>query len=202
MNAEKDLGLVELDTSQPIWEHFFSVYPLVVVGTREADGSVDLAPKHLAMPMSWKNYFGFVCSPEHGTYKNIQREKEFTVSYARPDETVLVSLAATPRCDDGSKPITTALPTFPASKVNASFLEAGYLFLECELHELVENLGDNSLIIGRIVAARISENALRKSDLDDMDLVKASPLLAYLYPGRFTEISGSLKLPFPAGFKR
>jgi flavin reductase (DIM6/NTAB) family NADH-FMN oxidoreductase RutF len=195
-------GLIELDITSSIWESFFTVFPLVVIGTREADGSDDLAPKHLAIPMSWENHFGFVCTPRHNTYQNILRDEQFTVTYMRPSQTVLASLAATPRCEDGSKPITQALPTFEAEKVNASFVQDGYLFLECRLHQFVDSLGENSLIIGRIVSARVAEDALRASDEDDEDLIYASPLLAYLYPGRFAEIASTTKLPFPAGFKR
>jgi len=195
-------ALIDLDIGSSIWENFFSVFPLVVIGTREADGSDDLAPKHLAMPLSWSNHFGFVCTPRHNTYQNIERERQFTVTYMRPSQTVLASLAATPRCDDGSKPVTASLPTFAANRVDAAFLADGYLFLECELQQMVDNLGDNSLIIGSIIGARIAEDALRSSGLDDQDLVLNSPLLAYLYPGRFAEISNSNQLPFPAGFKR
>ena len=202
MGDKETKELIELDTNESIWENFFTVFPLVVIGTREADGSDDLAPKHLAIPMSWKNHFGFVCTPRHNTYQNIQRDGQFAVTYMRPSQTVLASLAATPRCDDGSKPITQALPTFAAQSVNASFVQDGYLFLECELQQIVDDLGENSLIIGRIIAARVAEDALRSSELDDEDLVYASPLLAYLYPGRFTEISDTTKLPLPAGFKR
>ena len=202
MGEKGSENLIELDTGESIWESFFTVFPLVVIGTCEADGSDDLAPKHLAMPMSWKNHFGFVCTPRHNTYQNIQRDGEFSVTYMRPSQTVLASLAATPRCDDGSKPITQALPTLAAENVNASFVADGYLFLECELPQIIDDLGDNSLIMGRIIAARVAEDALRSSELDDEDLIYASPLLAYLYPGRFTEIANTNKLPFPAGFKR
>lgn len=198
----KTPDLIELDTASSIWENFFSVFPLVVIGTREEDGSDDLAPKHLAIPMSWSNHFGFVCTPRHNTYQNIQRDGQFTVTYMRPSQTVLASLAATPRCDDGSKPITESLPTFAAQQVDAVFVADGYLFLECELQQMVDNLGENSVIIGRVVAARVAEDALRSSGLDDEDLVFNTPLLAYLYPGRFAEISDSTQLPFPAGFKR
>ena len=202
MAGADHIRTVSLDPENSIWERFFTVHPLVIVGTREPDGSDDLAPKHLAMPMSWQNYFGFVCTPRHRTYQNIKREQQFTVTYARPSQTVLASLAASPRCEDGSKPITEALPTFTAGRVEGSFLQDGYLFLECELDRFVDQLGDNSLIIGRIVAARVAVDALRDSELDDQDLVKESPLLAYLYPGRFAEITTSNTLPFPAGFKR
>jgi flavin reductase (DIM6/NTAB) family NADH-FMN oxidoreductase RutF len=76
--------LVTLDTSEPIWDRFFSVSPLVLIGSREADGSFDLAPKHMVTPMGWANYFGFVCTPRHRTYSNIARTGAFTVSYPRP----------------------------------------------------------------------------------------------------------------------
>ena len=202
MNTENAADLVELDCAQSIWENCFTVFPLVVVGSREADGSDDLAPKHLAMPLSWKNHFGFVCTPRHNTYGNVRREGAFTVTYMRPSQTVLASLAATPRCDDGSKPVTQALPTFSAEKVAAPLVTDGYLFLECELVDIHDNLDDNSLIIGRIVAARVAADALRDHERDDEDLVYNTPLLAYLYPGRFAEIRASNQLPFPAGFKR
>lgn len=193
---------IELDLDASIWERFFTVFPLVVIGTRESDGSSDLAPKHLAMPMSWQNYFGFVCTPRHNTYRNIQRTGQFTVTYVRPSQTVLAVLAASPRCEDGSKPIADALPTFDADSVDAPLLADGYLFLECTTHQVVDGVGENSLIMGRIQKARVAEDALRSSDRDDEDLVFASPLLAYLYPGRFAEIASSNKLPLPAGFKR
>ena len=201
MSAELPARL-DLDVSESIWERFFTVFPLVVVGTLEPDGSADLAPKHLAMPMSWENHFGFVCTPRHRTYQNIQRTGEFAVTYARPSAAVLASLAATPRCEDGSKPITDALPTRPAEQVSGVFLEDGYLFLECRLKDIYDDFGVNSLITGDIVAAQVSADAARNSEEDDQDVIHRAPLMSYLYPGRFAEISASQQLPFPAGFKR
>lgn len=65
--------LVTLDASKPVCDRCFMVAPLVLVGTRDEDGSLDLAPKHMAFPMGWQNYYGFVCSPDHHTYTNIKR---------------------------------------------------------------------------------------------------------------------------------
>jgi flavin reductase (DIM6/NTAB) family NADH-FMN oxidoreductase RutF len=194
--------LVELDTGRSIWERFFTVFPLVVIGTLEPDGALDLAPKHLAIPLSWGSHFGFVCTPRHRTYQNIARSAQFTVTYARPSQVVLASLAATPRCDGDAKPVVERLPTFPAQVVEGAFLKDGYLFLECRLERIYDDFGENSLIAGRIVAARVAEDALKRADEDDQDLISQAPLLAYLYPGRFAEISKTHKLPFPSGFKR
>lgn len=202
MREHAHRNLVTLSEDFPIWERVFTVNPLVIVGTRESDGGYDLAPKHMAFPMGWENYFGFVCTPRHNTYHNARREGVFTVSYPRPTQIVLASLAASPREGDGTKPSVYALPAFPASEVDGVFVEDAYLFLECALDRIVDDFGENSLICGRIVAAHVDEGYLRASDRDDNDLIHVSPLLAYLSPGRYARIAESNSFPFPADFMR
>jgi flavin reductase (DIM6/NTAB) family NADH-FMN oxidoreductase RutF len=194
--------LVALDTSVPVWEKFFVVHNLVVVGTRKAGGEYDLAPKHMAVPIGWQNYFGFVCTPRHRTYLNIRQQKEFTVSYPRPSQVVETSLTASPRCEDDSKPSLRSVPTFMASRVDAPFLEDGYLFLECKMQRVVDGFGENSLIVGAIVAAHVAKDCVRGPDRDDADLIYHAPLLAYLSPRRFAYIRETRAFPFPEQFKR
>src|SRR5262245_66396047 len=107
--------LVTLPTDRPVWDRVFSVAPLVIVGSKEGD-RFNLAPKHLAMPLGWDNYYCFVCSPSHATYHNVRRHGVFTVSFPRPTEVLLAGLAAAPRCEGVSKPSLLALPTFAARK--------------------------------------------------------------------------------------
>lgn len=202
MSASGEQELTSLDVSSPVWDRFFTVAPLVVIGTREPDGSDDLAPKHMVMSLGWDNLFGFMCSETHGTYRNIQREREFTVSFPVPDQVLLASLSASPRCDDESKPFIRSLPTFPATVVNGVFLENGYLYLECHLDRIIDGFGRNSLIAGRIVAAQVRSSALRDPDRDDQDLLMGTPLLAYVSPGRYATIDSSRSFPFPKGFRR
>lgn len=194
--------LVSLELKLPIWSRFFSVAPLIVVGTREKNGSYDLAPKHMAMPLGWGNYFGFVCTPHHRTYQNIRREQAFTVSFPRPDQVILTSLGSAPRCEDDSKPTLAVLPTFPASVIDSVFLKDAYLFLECKLDRIVDGFGENSLIAGQIVAAYVQPQALRVSEQDDRDLLLQAPLLAYLPPGRYAKIERSFSFPFHSGFQQ
>jgi flavin reductase (DIM6/NTAB) family NADH-FMN oxidoreductase RutF len=194
--------LVDLDVEYPIWNRFFTITPLVVVGSRDAGGDYDLAPKHMAMPLSWQNHFGFVCSELHSTYQNIRRSGEFTVSFPRPDQILLSSLAAAPRTKDDTKPMLKALPTVKAESVDALFLRDAYLFFECQLERFVDGFGDNSLIAGRIVAARAIEDAVRCNDIDDNDLLARVPLFAYVSPGRHATIAKTNSFPFPEGFRR
>ena len=194
--------LISLNLKQPIWDRFFCVAPLVIIGTKEADGRYDLAPKHMAMPFGWDNYFGFICTPEHSTYQNIVREKAFTVSFPQSDQVLLTSLAAAPRCDQGQKLSLSVLPTFRATTMDGVLLKHGYLFLECQLDRIIDGFGKNSLIVGKIVAAQVQASALRRSDRDDQDILLDAPLLAYLSPGRYTVVDQSYSFPFPTGFKR
>jgi len=202
MNVQPLQEMVKLDLDKPIWDNFFWVSPLTVVGTLEEDGTPNLAPKHMATPMGWQNYFGFVCTPRHSTYRNAARDRVFTVSMPRPDQVVLASLCAAPRCDDSTKPEIEALQTRPATRVKGMFLAQSYLFLECELERIVDGFGDNSLIVGRIVEAAVAPDSMRSLDRDEQDLVHEAPLVAYLQPWRFARIQQTYAFPLPEGFER
>lgn len=202
MSEDPYSQLVSLEVDRPFWQRVFSVAPLVVVGSTEEDGSVDLAPKHMVTPLGWENYFGFVCAPTHSTYRNIKREECFTVSYVNPDQVVLTSLSAAPRCEDGSKSTLRAVPTIPSRYTDGAFMQDSYLLLECELERIVDGFGPNSLIAGKVMTAYAHRDALRGDDRDDQDVLKALPLLAYLHPNRFTKIELSQSFPLPAGFRR
>lgn len=194
--------LVTLDASKPVWDRCFMVAPLVLVGTRDEDGSLDLAPKHMAFPMGWQNYYGFVCSPDHHTYTNIKRTGEFTVSYPKPSQVLYASLAASPRYAGGPKTVLQSFATFPAAKIDGEFIEDAYLFLECKHFKIVEGFGDNCLITGEVVAAYADPDYVRSTELDDQELIHDAPLFAYLPPARFATIKRSNAFPFPADMKR
>lgn len=195
-------NVVAVDTTVPVWEQFFTVAPLVLIGTRDANGALDLAPKHMVTPMGWQNYFGFVCTPRHGTCSNIQRTGEFTVSYPKPSQVLISSLAASPRAAEGSKPVISYFNTFPATQVDAGFIEDGYLYFECRHFKTVEGFGENCLITGEIVAAFADDDYMRHAEADDQETIHESPLFAYLAPGRFAAIDRSNAFPFPEAMKK
>lgn len=193
--------LVHLSTQTPIWERFFTVAPLVLVATKEGDG-YDVAPKHLAMPIGFDNYFGFVCSPSHATYRNLGAHPEFTVSFPRAAGILHATFAAGPRRDDRSKPTLAAVPLFRARKVDGVLVEGCSVYLECELERVIDGFGENSIIVGRVVAAAASRAALRDHDVDDADLLQELRPLVYLAPGRVAEVGVTHAFPFPADFRR
>ena len=74
--------------------------------------------------------------------------------------------------------------------------------LECELDRVIDDLGENVMIIGRVVAAHVAEQMMRTFDVDDADIVHASPLLAYVNPGRVATVSDTVSFPYHLGFSR
>ncbi len=199
---QKPSNLSSFSSNSHIWDRVFMVFPLVIVGTKEADEDYDLAPKHMAMPVSWENHFGFVCTPRHGTYHNIKRQGEFTVSYPNPSQWMQASLTASPRCEDGHKHALDLIETFPAEQVDGVLVADSYLYFECKLDRIIDDFGVNSLIIGKIVTTHVDEAALRSAEQDDQEVIFNRPLLSYLHPGRFAEIKQSLAFPFPKGMKK
>jgi flavin reductase (DIM6/NTAB) family NADH-FMN oxidoreductase RutF len=196
-----DQTVVSLATSKPIWKHFYTVSPLIVIGTKEGH-KYDLAPKHMAMAMGQENYFGFVCTPEHATYHNVKKQKEFTVSFPKPSQITLASLAATPRCEENnrSKNIVEFLPTIPGKWVDALFIKDAYLYLECALDRIIDGFGKYSLISGKIIRAYVDETYLKTSDSDQQKMMAQAPLLAFLAYSRFAVIEDSYVFPMPKDF--
>lgn len=203
MGIKQDKSYTSLDIKNPIWEHVFMIAPLVIIGTKE-DSGYDLAPKHMASPMGFGNYFGFVCTPRHNTYSNIKNNGEFTVSFPLPKQLLTTSISASAR--DGviskSDAIVKALPTTHASVVDAPLIADAYLYLECELFKIIDGFDDNSLITGRIKAAYVQNDYLRISDNDEGEQLLKHHLLAYIAPSRFAEISATNNFPFPKDFRR
>jgi len=195
-------NVVEIDSTVPIWDQFFTVAPLVLIGTNDADGSLDLAPKHMVTPIGWQNYFGFVCTPRHATCSNIGRTGVFTVSYPKPSQVLIASLAASPRMHRGGKPIVDYLSTFPAKQIDGQFVEDAYLFFECRHYKTIGGFGENCLITGEIIAAYADDDFLRHAEDDDQETIHESPLFAYLAPGRFATIDRSNAFPFPESMKK
>ncbi len=203
METLQKKDFTSLDLNTPIWERIFIVAPLVVIGSKEDEG-YNMAPKHMAMPLGWDCYFGFVCTPKHGTYQNIKKNKVFTVSFPKPDQTVFTSLGASPRLQTISKSKSTinALPMVKAVTMDIPLLKGAYLHLECELYKIIDGFKNNSLIVGSVKAAHVHNDYLRVSDKDEREQLHSHPLLAYIAPNRFAKIGETYAFPFPKDFKK
>jgi flavin reductase (DIM6/NTAB) family NADH-FMN oxidoreductase RutF len=191
-----------IELNEGFWERFYLPFPLVIIGSKEGD-HYDLAPKHMAMPLSWEHHYGFVCTPAHATYQNIKIYENFTVSYPRPEQLMSISLSASPRSqEDQHKAVINLLETTPAEVIDGVFIKGSFLMLECKLLEIFDYFGKNSLITGTIVNARADENYLIGADKNNQQQLYEHPLLTYLHPGRCATIKETINFPFPKDFKK
>lgn len=203
MKTRDDNNYTALELSSPVWDRIFMVAPLVVVGTREKN-EYDIAPKHMAFPVGFENYFGFVCTPNHGTYQNIRKTREFTVSFPLPEDIVPVSLSATSREGMISKydTLISSLPVVRAEKMDLPVLRDAYLTFECSAFKIIDGFGENSIITGEIKAASVRKEYLMASDADAQKQLNEHNLLAFIAPNRFARISETQSFPFPKDFRK
>jgi flavin reductase (DIM6/NTAB) family NADH-FMN oxidoreductase RutF len=196
-------AFVPLDITEPIWSRFFTVAPLVIIGTKEGVG-YDMAPKHMATPMGFNNYFGFVCTPNHSTYHNVVNNGEFSVSYLLPKQVIQAAISASPRSKNISKSdeIVTALPTVNGTHTDTLLMEDAYVRLECKLHKIIDGFDENCMITGKVISASVHPDYLRVSEKDERDQIAAHPLLAYVADGRFASVSETFNFPYPKNFCR
>ena len=202
-NNREIVDFVSLDLENSIWEHFYTVAPLVVVGTKEREG-FDLAPKHMVTPIGFSRFFGFVCTPRHRTYRNLREHGKFSVSFVKPDQVLLSSLAAMPRCSDTEDPkaIVKHIPSFFSDDGDYVFVDGSYLLLECTVHKIIDGFDDYSMITGRIENAVVHPDYLVQSDQSAQQQIYEHPILAYVAQGRFAVIRETMHYPFPKDFKR
>lgn len=69
------------------------------------------------------------------------------------------------------------------------------------LDRIVDGFGENSLIVGRVLAASAAPDALRHPDTDDADLVHRLGLLVYLAPDRVAVVRESAAFPYAVDFR-
>ncbi len=192
---------VTIRPDSPPLDRVLTVAPLVVVGTVDDDGVPDLAPKHMVMPVG-DDHLAFTCSPTHTTHRNLLRSAAFTVSWLRPDDVLLASLAAGPRSVDGEKATLAGVATSPATVVDGVVLTDAPLVVECELERVLDDYGHWSVVVGRIVHAVAATDALLSSDEDPHDVLRRSPLLAYVHPDHVATIDHADAFPYHRGFRR
>jgi hypothetical protein len=58
------------------------------------------------------------------------------------------------------------------------------------------------LLLGKVVAVHASAKLVRRINKDEHDALAASPLLAYIHPGRVATIDETQAFPYHLMFKR
>lgn len=186
---------VELNLAGFVGRQFFEPSAVALVSTVSPEGVFNVAPKTQVMPIGRHNYWGFACCPAHHTYHNVLEQGEFVINLPGPELVSRVAAAAA-RTPEGLDEITAAgLTPWPSRLVAPPAVKECRVHLECRKHLVVEGLGGDVLIIGRVVAA-----AADRAGADPADLAE-SPVLAYVYPDHYAVIREVTRFSFPKDYK-
>jgi len=187
----------ELDLNRFVGRNFFWPEGIVLVTTLSPDGMPNVAPKTQAAPVGRRNFWSFACTPSHHTHKYIEAGGEFVINIPGPELIKNISLAARRFALDEDEIRGSELTAMPSREVSPPSIAECRVHLECRLHRIVEGLGEDSLIIGRVVAASADSDIIDPSP----DSLQRHPLLVYVYPDHWTMVKEAERFRFPAEYK-
>ncbi len=149
--------------------------PIAVVGTRNADGSHNLAPFSFFTAISAKPMIIAFCpmirskdGSKKDTVLNIEREREFTVNFCTEDNYAKVNLASTelPYGDDEFN--FAGLTALPGTIVRAPRMAESPIHFECRLRDILcygTTPGSGSLITGEVVRVHVDPTILEEGKI-------------------------------------
>lgn len=160
--------------------------PIGWIGTRAADGSLNLAP------YSFFNAIGdrpklvmFSSSGYKDSVRNIEATGEFTASFASRNLAEAVNKTSLPAPHGDSEFAIAGLTPVEGTLVKAPFVSEAYAALECRMTEMFRpkgldgELSDNYVVIGQVVGIHIREEAIRDGRFD-METVRPLARLGYM----------------------
>lgn len=153
---------VEIDPDKRKWDPCPILGQLILVTTMNRDGTSNVAPKN------WISYMAFDpslialgCNIKHWTAKNILQSAEFVINIPGAD---LVDKVWEAGYLDHPRPVESlGLTPIASLKVRPPRIEECKAHLECVLDKHLA-YGDEVIMLGRIVAASIDQEALEARD--------------------------------------
>jgi len=134
------------------------VRPVIVVTTVSAErGIPNAAPFSFSSPISFEPpLFGFSCSPEHDTWKNIQANGEFVANVVGRDLGEKMHILEQDFPYEENELKHASLTEVAAKKVKPPRIKEAKAWIECKMERSVE-LGDHIWIVGRVLCAEVKD---------------------------------------------
>lgn len=148
------------------------VRPVVVVSTISEKGISNAAPFSFSSPISFKPpLYGFSCSPDRHTWRNIKENEEFVVNIVGNDFGPLMKILEQKFPYGISEIEKAGLTEEISKKIQPPRIIEAIAWLECKLESFVE-MGDHLWIVGRVLEADTKDEFWNEV----IDVEKASPL--------------------------
>ncbi|NUS69406.1 MAG: flavin reductase family protein [Ensifer adhaerens] len=160
--------------------------PIGWIGTRSAEGALNLAPYSFFNAISDRpKLVMFSSSGYKDSVRNIEATGEFTASFASRDLAAAINKTSIPAPHGESEFEIAGLTPVDGALVGAPFVGEAYAALECRMTEMFQPkdldgaLSDNYVVIGQVVGIHIREEAIRDGRFD-MATVKPLARLGYM----------------------
>ena len=160
--------------------------PIGWIGTRSAEGALNLAPYSFFNAISDRpKLVMFSSSGYKDSVRNIEATGEFTASFASRDLAAAINKTSIPAPHGESEFEIAGLTPVDGALVGAPFVGEAYAALECRMTEMFQPkdldgaLSDNYVVIGQVVGIHIREDAIRDGRFD-MATVKPLARLGYM----------------------
>ncbi|MBD9495876.1 MULTISPECIES: flavin reductase family protein [unclassified Ensifer] len=160
--------------------------PIGWIGTRSAEGALNLAPYSFFNAISDRpKLVMFSSSGYKDSVRNIEATGEFTASFASRDLAAAINKTSIPAPHGESEFEIAGLTPVDGALVGAPFVGEAYAALECRMTEMFQPkdldgaLSDNYVVIGQVVGIHIREGAIRDGRFD-MATVKPLARLGYM----------------------
>ena len=147
--------------------------PIGWIGTRSAEGALNLAPYSFFNAISDRpKLVMFSSSGYKDSVRNIEATGEFTASFASRDLADAVNKTSIPAPHGESEFEIAGLTPVYGALVGAPFVGEAYAALECRMTEMFQPkdldgaLSDNYVVIGQVVGIHIREDAIREGRFD------------------------------------
>ncbi len=147
--------------------------PIGWIGTRAADGSLNLAPYSFFNAISDRpKLVMFSSSGYKDSVRNIEETGEFTASFASRNLSEAVNLTSVAAPHGESEFAIAGLTPVEGTLVRAPFVGEAFAALECRMTEILRPKGldgtvsDSYVIFGEVVGIHIREEAIRDGRFD------------------------------------
>jgi len=160
--------------------------PIGWIGTRAADGSLNVAPYSFFNAISDRpKLVMFSSSGYKDSVRNIEATGEFTASFASRNLSEAVNKTSIAAPHGESEFAIAGLTPVDGTLVKAPFVGEAYAALECRMTEMFQSKGldgepsDNYVVIGQVVGIHIRDEAIRDGRFD-MATVRPLARLGYM----------------------
>lgn len=160
--------------------------PIGWIGTRAADGSLNVAPYSFFNAISDRpKLVMFSSSGYKDSVRNIEATGEFTASFASRNLSEAVNKTSIAAPHGESEFQIAGLTPVDGTLVKAPFVGEAYAALECRMTEMFQPKGldgepsDNYVVIGQVVGIHIRDEAIRDGRFD-MATVRPLARLGYM----------------------